>query len=87
MYMRVWLEEEKKTCTASEDFKCNLEDGVRYVDKTKLLITLLNREHEVTFLLRPRRFGKTLTLSMIRYFVEDTRDEALNEETVNCSAA
>ena len=78
--MRVWLEEEKKTTTASEDFKRNLEDGMRYVDKTKLLIPLLNREHETTFLLRPRRFGKTLTLSMIRYFVEDTRNEALNEE-------
>ena len=49
--MRVWLEEVKKTCTASEDFKRNLENGVRYVDKTKLLIPLLNREHEVTFLL------------------------------------
>lgn len=78
--MRVWLEEEKKTTTASEDFKRNLEDGMRYVDKTKLLIPLLNREHETTFLLRPRRFGKTLTLSMIRCFVEGTRNEALNEE-------
>ena len=68
------------TRTASEDFKKNLEGGFRYVDKTELLIPLLNREHETTFFLRPRRFGKTLTLSMIRYFVEDTRDENLNAE-------
>jgi len=78
--MRLWLEEEKTTYTASEDFKRNLEDGFRYVDKTELLIPMLKREHETTFFLRPRRFGKTLTLSMIRYFVEDTRDEALNAE-------
>lgn len=78
--MKLWLEEEKKTCTASEDFKKNQEAGVRYVDKTELLIPLLEGNHETTFFLRPRRFGKTLTLSMIRRFVEDTRDEALNEE-------
>ena len=78
--MRMWLEEEKRTYTASEDFKSNQLDGFRYIDKTELLIPLLRREHETTFFLRPRRFGKTLTLSMIRYFVEDTRDEALNAE-------
>ena len=78
--VRIYREEEKKTRTASEDFKSNLEGGFRYVDKTELLIPLLNREHETTFFLRPRRFGKTLTLSMIRYFVEDTRDENLNAE-------
>ena len=78
--MHIWQEEEKMTRTASEDFKKNLEGGFRYVDKTELLIPLLNREHETTFFLRPRRFGKTLTLSMIRYFVEDTRDEKLNAE-------
>ena len=78
--VNIYREEEKKTRTASEDFKSNLEGGFRYVDKTELLIPLLNREHETTFFLRPRRFGKTLTLSMIRYFVEDTRDENLNAE-------
>lgn len=78
--MRMWLEEERKTYTASEDFKKNLEGGFRYVDKTELLIPLLRGDHETTFFLRPRRFGKTLTLSMIQYFVEDTRDETLNAE-------
>ena len=71
---------EKKIYTASEDFKCNQKDGFRYVDKTELLMLRLRRGHETTFYLRPRRFGKTLTLSMIRYFVENTRDERLNAE-------
>ena len=71
---------ERITTTASEDFKYNRIDGARYIDKTPLLAALLDRDHETTFFLRPRRFGKTLTLSMIRYFVEDTRDPALNEE-------
>ena len=72
--------QERITTTASEDFKNNRMIGARYIDKTPLLATLLDRDHETTFFLRPRRFGKTLTLSMIRYFVEDTRDPALNEE-------
>ena len=47
--MHIWQEEEKMTRTASEDFKKNLEGGFRYVDKTELLIPLLNREHETTY--------------------------------------
>lgn len=68
------------TTTASEDFKSNILEKKRYVDKTQILISLLQRRHETTFFLRPRRFGKTLTLSMLRYYLEDTRDEALNAE-------
>ena len=71
---------EEFTATASEDFKNNRMIGARYVDKTALLASLLDGAHETTFFLRPRRFGKTLTLSMIRYFMEDTRDPELNEE-------
>ena len=47
--MHIYQEEEKMTRTASEDFKKNLEGGFRYVDKTELLIPLLNREHETTY--------------------------------------
>ena len=71
---------EMKTSTASEDFKKNRLSGTRYVDKTAILVPLLRGDHESNFFLRPRRFGKTLTLSMIRYFVEDTRDEATRDK-------
>ena len=46
--MKIWMEEEKTTYSASEDFKSNQEGGFRYVDKTGLLIPLLKREHETT---------------------------------------
>ena len=69
-----------ETTTASEDFKKNIQTGKRYVDKTLILVPLLRMSHETTFFLRPRRFGKTLALSMIKYFVEDTGDKRLNEE-------
>lgn len=58
----------KETTTASEDLK--KFSNKRYVDKTQLLIPLLRDGHETTFFLRPRRFGKTLTLSMIRHSVD-----------------
>ncbi|MBQ9009701.1 MAG: AAA family ATPase [Clostridia bacterium] len=78
--MFAFPEELRTTTTASEDFKSNILEQKRYVDKTHVLISLLQRKHETTFFLRPRRFGKTLTLSMLRYYLEDTRDESLNAE-------
>ncbi len=63
---------ERVTATGSEDFKRNILEGKRYVDKTMILKTFLDSDHESTFFLRPRRFGKTLTLSMIRYFEKNT---------------
>ena len=71
---------EMETSTASEDFKKNILGRKRYVDKTHILVPLLRGDHEASFFLRPRRFGKTLTLSMLKYFLEDTGDEALNAE-------
>ena len=78
--MSAFPQEFAETTTASEDFKKNILGQKRYVDKTQILIPLLRLKHETTFFLRPRRFGKTLTLSMLRYYLEDTRDEALNAE-------
>jgi len=78
--MSAFPEEFADTSTASENFKTNILGKKRYVDKTQILIPLLRLKHETTFFLRPRRFGKTLMLSMLRYYLEDTRDEALNAE-------
>lgn len=69
-----------ETTTASEDFKENILSHKRYVDKTQILIPLLKRSHETVFFLRPRRFGKTLALSMIRYYMEDTLNAEENAE-------
>ena len=52
--MKDWRDEKKKTTTATEDFKKNLMYGKRYVDKTPLLASLLEIDHETTFFLRFR---------------------------------
>lgn len=50
-----------------------------YVDKTMFIRQLIDLKGAVNLFTRPRRFGKTLNLSMLRYFFEDTGNETLNE--------
>jgi len=52
------------------DFRQLREEGRFYVDKTAWIAELLHRPEQVVLLPRPRRFGKTLNLSALRYFLE-----------------
>lgn len=63
-----------------EDFEDIRNTGYYYVDKTMFMKDLLDLKGKVNLFLRPRRFGKTLNLSMLRYFFEDTQDKKKNEE-------
>jgi hypothetical protein len=49
-----------------------VKSGYYYVDKTMFIKELLDMKGKVNLFTRPRRFGKTLNLSMLRYFFEDT---------------
>lgn len=62
-----------------ENFEDMVNSGYYYVDKTVLIKELLDLKGKVNVFTRPRRFGKTLNLSMIRYFFEDTGDVKRNE--------
>ena len=61
-----------------DNFEKIIRDGYYYIDKTMLIKELLDLKGEVNLFTRPRRFGKTLNLSMLRYFFEDTGDEERN---------
>jgi hypothetical protein len=52
------------------DFKELIEDGYAYVDKTLFIQELIEKGGKVALIPRMRRFGKTLNLSMLRYFFE-----------------
>ena len=54
------------------DYKKVLEGNYYYVDKTLLIKDIIELGGGITLLPRPRRFGKTLNLSMLRYFFEKT---------------
>lgn len=60
-----------------EDFKEIRQEEFYYIDKTKLLEQLLEKWGKVNLFTRPRRFGKTLNMSMLRYFFEIGTDESL----------
>ena len=53
-----------------ENFKELREEGYYYVDKTFLIDEILINKAKVTLFTRPRRFGKTLNMSMLKYFFD-----------------
>lgn len=53
-----------------QDFKMLRTRGSYYVDKTKYIARILQSDTQYYFLARPRRFGKSLFLSTLRYFFE-----------------
>ncbi len=57
-----------------QDFKQLREGGALYVDKTAFVAKIAESKTQYYFLARPRRFGKSLFLSTLRYFFEGKRD-------------
>ena len=60
----------KKLPIGIENFEKLRKNGYYYVDKTGLICELLQNLAEVTLFTRPRRFGKSLTMSMLKCFFE-----------------
>lgn len=58
-----------------EDFKQLLDSGFYYVDKSMLIYELLHYGGQNNLITRPRRFGKTLNFSMLKYFFDITEKE------------
>ena len=51
-----------------QDFEQLIKNNYFYIDKTKFIKEWWERGDAVTLITRPRRFGKTLTMSMLEYF-------------------
>ncbi len=60
-----------------DDFEKLRKSHFYYVDKTQLIEQLLQNWSEVTLFTRPRRFGKTLNMSMLKSFFEIDTDKSL----------
>ena len=69
----------KKIPIGVEDFKKIIEENYYYVDKTKFIEDILNDGAQVKLFTRPRRFGKTLNMFMLKYFF-DVRNAEKNRE-------
>ena len=75
-----------------ESFEEIRSEGFYYIDKTGLIRDLLNNWGKVNLFTRPRRFGKTLNMSMLKSFFEIGADKTLfdglliSQETALCEA-
>ena len=58
-----------------ESFEKVIEDNCYYVDKTGMIADLIESRYEVTLFTRPRRFGKTLNMDMLRCFFDSDLDK------------
>jgi hypothetical protein len=69
--------ESRKLPVGIENFEEIRTEGFYYVDKTDLIRDLLNNWGKVNLFTRPRRFGKTLNMSMLKSFFEIGADRTL----------
>ena len=67
----------KKLPVGLENFEEIRKEGFYYVDKTGLIRDLLNNWGKVNLFTRPRRFGKTLNMSMLKSFFEVGGDKSV----------
>lgn len=80
----------KKLPVGIEDFEEIRKEGFYYIDKTGLIRDLLNSWGKVNLFTRPRRFGKTLNMSMLKNFFGIGADKdlfdglAISKETALC---
>ena len=71
--------DKKKICIGIDDFKTVIEKNYYFVDKSKLIEDIIADGAIVKLFCRPRRFGKTLNMSMIKYFF-DIREKEKNRK-------
>ena len=73
------MEKKKRLPVGMENFSDIRRDDFYFVDKTGLIEELIEKRGAVNLLTRPRRFGKTLNMSMLRHFFEIGQEKRLFE--------
>jgi hypothetical protein len=76
----------KKLPVGVSDFKKIIQDNYYYVDKTLFIKEIIDKGDTILLIPRPRRFGKTLNLSMLKYFYDCQPGEEENKELFNSLA-
>ncbi len=79
------MAEKKQILQGIDNFKEIIDNNGYYVDKTLLAKDLIDRHDKILLITRPRRFGKTLNMSMLKYFFEipECRQHDLEEVDVS----
>ena len=66
-----------------DNFEMLITRGYYFIDKSLLIKDLIDNKASVNLFTRPRRFGKTLNISMLQYYFEDMRNEFTGEKKDN----
>lgn len=69
--------ERKRLPVGLENFELIMEDNYYYVDKTGLISELIRNGGMVNLFTRPRRFGKTLNMSMLEHFFSIEKEQSI----------
>ena len=79
--------ERKRLPIGISNFKEIIENNYYYVDKTNFIENILEEGFKVELFTRPRRFGKTLNISMLNYFfnIENKEENRKLFENLNIS--
>ena len=64
----------KTVCAGDEDFRSLIENDIYYIDKTAFIKELVEKKLKVSLITRPRRFGKTLNMFMLKEFFDITKE-------------
>jgi hypothetical protein len=75
----------KKLPIGLSDFKELIQEKYYYIDKTNLISEIIDNSAKIVLLPRPRRFGKTLNLSMTKYFFDVEEDNREIFDNLNIS--
>lgn len=75
----------KKVLIGLQDFRRLRELHAYYVDKTMMIGEFFNSPYQITLITRPRRFGKTMNISMLAEFLDCTKDSKAIFEGTNIS--
>ena len=75
-------EEKPKLAIGVQDFRDLREKQAYYVDKTQFIEQFLESWYQITLITRPRRFGKTLTMDMVRTLICQCRQNFLTAQKI-----
>ncbi|TYQ16751.1 UNVERIFIED_CONTAM: PD-(D/E)XK nuclease superfamily protein [Acetivibrio alkalicellulosi] len=75
----------KRIILGIDNFKKLIDNNGYYVDKTLLIKELIDKSDQIVLITRPRRFGKTLNMSMLKYFFEIPQCRQYDFEEIDVS--
>lgn len=73
------MKEYKPLPIGVDNFEKLITRDYYFIDKTLLIKDLIDNKADVNLFTRPRRFGKTLNMSMIQYFLKKTENDTSGE--------